>query len=187
MPTTLPDPVRGVRLKKDVACICAMSDSPTSKPTIVHYGQWRTRFILALVALALGVFLWFKGEDAFGRWIGVVLLVPLGLFCLVASETRFDFSNRVVERRWALLGVLTVLRRRLPLAEFRQICWQSAGSFEEGAGRTWKVGLEQSSGRRVFVSYFNARSNCVCDEAKRFAVELSKLTGLPLSHEIDAG
>lgn len=57
---------------------------------------------------------------------------------------------------------------------------------EEGAGRSWKVGLERASGKRVYVNYFNARANVTCEKAKQFAVELSELTGLPLSPEITA-
>ena len=86
-----------------------------------------------------------------------------------------------------LLGLLTIRRRQWPLAEFRQICWQSVGSWEEGAGCAWKVGLERSSGQRLFLSFFDARPNCRSAEAKQFALELSKLTGLPLSDEIAEG
>jgi len=140
-----------------------------------------------LVALTLAVFLGFYGDTAFGRCVGPALLGPLGLACLVASETRFDSTKLLVEHRWMLLGILTIRRRQWPLVEFRQICWQSVGSFEEGDGCTWKVGLERASGRRVFVNYFDTGRSRERDAAKRFAVELSKLTGLPLSNEIDAG
>ena len=165
----------------------AISDALVPKPAIFHYGRWRARFVLAFVALTLAVFLGFNGEGAFGRCVGPALLGPLGLACLVASETRFDFTKLLVEHRWMLLGILTIRRRQWPLAEFRQICWRSVGSWEEGAGRTWKVGLERTSGQRLFVSYFDSRSNVRCEEAKQFALELSKLTGLPLSHEITGG
>ncbi len=143
-----------------------------------------------VVALAVAALLCFKGEPSLGRWIGVALLSVLAVLCLLPSETRFDSAKRAVERRWKLLGVLTVFRRRLPLAQFRQICWQSVGSWDESGTsnmHVWKVGLERVSGRRVFISYFNAPAGQVCAEAKEFALELSKLTGLPLSLEIGPG
>ena len=167
-----------------------MSAASNPKPTIVHYGRWRTRLLSGTVALAVAVLLWFGGEPGFGRWIGMVLLGVVGLLCLLPSETRFDSAKRLIERRWRFLGVLTVFRRHLPLAQFRQVCWQSVGSWDESSAcnlYAWKVGLERISGRRVYVSYFNAPAGRVCEEAKEFAIELSKLTGLPLSHEIDAG
>jgi len=167
-----------------------MLASSNPKPTVVHYGRWRNRFIFASVALGLAVFLWFKGEPGFGRWIGIVLLGVVAALCLVPSETRFDSASRVIERRWKFLVVLTVFRRRLPFARFRRVCWQSVGSWDQSSAcnlYAWKVGLERISGRRVYVSYFNAPAGRVCEEAKQFAIELSKLTGLPLSHEIEAG
>jgi hypothetical protein len=114
----------------------------------------------------------------------------VGVLCLLPSETCFDIVDGVLDRRWKLLGVLTVFRHRLPLSQFQQVCWQSVGSWDQSSfhnSYAWKVGLESISGRRVFVSYFNAPAGRVCEEAKQFALELSKLTGLPLSHEIEAG
>lgn len=64
------------------------------------------------------------------------------------------------------------------------------GSWDEGSRSNlcaWKVGLEGASGRRVYVNYFNAPAAPICEEARQCAIELSRLTGLPLSHEIDAG
>jgi hypothetical protein len=49
------------------------------------------------------------------------------------------------------------------------------------------VGLERLSGRPIYVSYFNTPQEGCCREAQQFAVELSRLTGLPLSDEIQAG
>ncbi len=157
---------------------------------VVHYGRWRNRLLSGTVALAIAVLLWFEGEPGFGRWIGMVFLGVVGVLCLLPSETRFDSANRVIERRWKLLGLLTVFRRCLPLAQFRQVCWKAVGSWDEAARSNlyaWKVGLERASGRRVYLNYFNAPATPVCEEARQFAIELSRLTGLPLSHEIDAG
>jgi hypothetical protein len=167
-----------------------MSVSAGPKPTAVHYGRWRTRLLSGTVVLGFTVLLWFGGEPGLGRWAGMVLLGAVGGFCLLPSETHFDSANRVIERRWRFLGLLTVFRRRLALAQFRQVCWKAVGSWDEAARSNlyaWKVGLESASGRRVYLNYFNAPATPVCEEARQFAIELSKLTGLPLSHEIDAG
>ncbi len=161
-----------------------------SKPTVVHYGRWRTRLLSGAGALAFAVLLWLGGEPGPGRWVAIVFLSMVGVLCLLPSETRLNSAHRVIERRWKLLGCLTVFRRRLPLAQFRQVCWKAAGSWD-GTARSnlyaWKVGLERASGGRVYVTYFNAPATPVCEEARQFAIELSKLTGLPLSPEIDAG
>ena len=164
-----------------------MRDLSASQPKVIHYGRWRVRFTFGVVATALAVFLWFKGDDAFARCFGLASLGPIGLFCFIMSETRFDSTRRVVEHRRTFLGILTLRRRQWPLAEFRQIGWRSVGSLEEGAGRTWKVALERSSGQRLVVNYFDVSRNCTNEDARQFAVELSKLTGLPLSDEIAAG
>jgi hypothetical protein len=169
------------------ASIDTMTEASPLKPMVVHYGRWRIRFLFAGVALAFMFSLWLKGEPGIGRWVGIVLLEVMGVLCLLPSETCVDLAKRVLERRWKFLGLLTVYRRRLPLAQFQQICWQSVGSWDESSPNNscaWKVGLESFSGRRLFVSYFNAPAGRVCEEAKQFAIELSRLTGLPLSHDI---
>ncbi len=140
----------------DYSSIGTMSDSSILKPTVVHYGRWRNRFLCAGVALAFAVLLWFKGEPGFPRWIGIVLLGVVGGLCLLPSETRFDPAKRVIERRWKLLGVLTVFRRWLPLAQFRQVCWRAVGSWDENSSHNsyaWKVGLA-----RIFHSRIEQRS-----------------------------
>ena len=116
----------------------------------------------------------------------MVFLGLMAIFSVVPSETRFDCGHRVIKRGWNLFGVLTVFRRRLSVANFRQICWRRIEGSEAGDWPTWMVGLERISGRPVYVNCFNAKDDHVCDEARQFAIELSKLTGLPLSHEIDA-
>ena len=172
-----------------LASVRAMPDSSTMKQTVVRYGQWQNQFIAAPVALGLAVFFWYmdEGERGLGFWVGMFFLGSLAVFGVLPSETQFDSTSRVIERRWKLFGVFTVFRRHLPLGQFRRVCWRWAGGVQPGDWYTWMVGLERVSGRPVYVSTFNVTHDGVCREAQQFAVELSKLTGLPLSDEIQAG
>ena len=109
----------------------------------------------------------------------------LFLIGLLPGDAQFDSANRVVERRWKLIGFLTIFRRRLPLSHFCRICWHQSGGVQKGDWITWRVGLERISGRAVYLNYFHVLGDGVCWEAVRFAIELSKLTGLPLSDDIE--
>ena len=156
-------------------------------PSVVRYGRWRNQFIIAPVALGLAIFFWVKGEHSLGFWVAIAFLGSLTVFSVLPIETQFDPDRRDIERRWRLFGVVTVFRRRLSLGQFRRICWRHIPGVERGDWHTWMVGLERLSGRPVYVSYFNATHEGVCREAKEFALELSRRTGLPLSDEIQAG
>jgi hypothetical protein len=161
----------------------------------VRYGRWRNQFIIAPVAVGLAVFFWWLesraeqrlGGYGLGFWVAIVLLGTLAVFSVLPIETQFDPDRRDIERRWRFFGVVTVFRRRLSLGQFRRICWRHIPAVERGDWHTWMVGLERLSGRPVYVSYFNVTHEGVCREAKEFALELSRRTGLPLSDEIQAG
>jgi hypothetical protein len=73
------------------------------------------------------------------------------------------------------------------LGQFHRICWHHIAGVEPGDWHTWMVGLERTTGPPAYVSYFNVTHDGLCKEAQQFAVELSKLTHLPLSDEIKAG
>ena len=164
-----------------------MSHSFITNPAVVRYGRWRNQFIIAPVALTLAVFFWYRGEHSLGFWIAIVFLGALTVFSVLPSDTIFDPDRRDIERRWSLFGVLPIFRRHLALGLFRRICWRHLPGVQPGDWHTWMVGFERISGRPMYVSYFNVTHDGVCREAQQFAVELSKLTGLPLSDEIRAG
>jgi hypothetical protein len=165
-----------------------MSSTSANNAAIVRYGRWRNQFIIAPVALTLAVFFWYKAEEhSLGFWIAILFLGALTIFSVLPSDTIFDPTRREIERRWSLFGVLPIFRRRLSLDQFCRVCWRHLPGLEPGDWHTWMVGLERNSGRPVYVSYFNVTHDGACREAQQFAVELSKLTGLPLSDEIRTG
>jgi hypothetical protein len=165
-----------------------MSQSSTNNAAIVRYGRWRNQFMIAPVAVTLAAFFWYNDvERSLGFWIAMVFFGALTVFSVLPSDTIFDPDRRDIERRWSLFGIVPVFRRRLSLGQFRQICWRCVAGVQPHDWHTWMVGFERVSGRPVYVSYFSVTHDGVCGEARLFAIELSKLTGLPLSDEIRAG
>lgn len=156
------------------------------KSKVRHYGQRRSQLWIAVLALAMAAFLWHTGDDhSRGVWVGMLLLGLLAARALLFSDACFDLDHGVLDRRWKLLGVLTVFRRPVPLGQFHQVCWLQSARNEMGEWLIW-VGLERFSGSPVYVNCFTVSHQRIYEEAKQFAVELSKMTHLPLSPEIDA-
>ena len=115
----------------------------------------------------------------------MALLGMVAARALLFSDTHVDSDHPVVERRWRLLGVLTIFHRIESLGQFHQVCWLHSARGELGDWVIW-VGLERISGSPLYVNYFTVTHARVLDEARRYAIELSKLTHLPLNAEIEA-
>jgi len=164
-----------------------MTHSSTSSCKVLRHGRWRSQFIVAPVAVALAMFFWHVTEvedRSLGFWVAIVFFGALTVFSLLPSDTIFDRDRRDIERRWSLFGVIPIFRRRLFLGEFRRVCWRHLPGIEPGDWHTWMVGLERNSGRPVYLNYFYVTRDGTCHEAQQFAMELSKLTGLPLNDDI---
>jgi hypothetical protein len=157
----------------------------TTAPTRIRYGPWWVKFVVAAIASWLTIFFAIHHSPRNpGWWFAMAFTVSLTLFGILPSQTEFDIDGRMIQRRWKLLGLVTVFRRRQAMREFRQVCWVRVPGCEPRDLDSWMVGFERNSGRRVFVNYFQATEGSPPEEARHFAIMLSQMTGLPLSTEI---
>jgi hypothetical protein len=116
------------------------------------------------------------------NWIPRVASVFTGCLAiafLFFMEVRIDFERGVITEVGRLFGVLTVWQRLRKKEEFAGIrCYCSHAEDSESAAE-WIVALHPQSGRTIYIrQYFGPRGSADCPEARAFARELSRLTGL---------
>ena len=110
----------------------------------------------------------------------------LAIASLFFQETRIDFQRGVITDVGRLLGIVPVWQRRRTKDEFAGIkCYCSSGVTND-ISDTCVVALHPHSGRAIDVRQFSVRTGSTdCPEARAFARELSRLTGLEVIDDDD--
>jgi len=105
----------------------------------------------------------------------------VALLLLFFRETRIDVQRRVVVEVCRVVGVIPFSRRERSMQEYAGIsCYASSGVTHD-ISDTWTVALHPPSGRAVEVRQFSVTTGSEdCPEARAFARELSRETGLEL-------
>ena len=145
---------------------------------------FQTFILVFLAALAVG---FMTIDDWIFRAIGVLIGV-LALSAAFFLETHIDARNGHIIRTARLFGIIRTWRREWPSSEFSGIqclCSTKANVGDGDISDTWVVSLQPRSGRAIWVRQFSLRTGEGCLEARRFARELSQLTGLQITdHEV---
>jgi hypothetical protein len=117
-------------------------------------------------------------------WIPRIASIFTGLVALLLlffRETRVDVQRRVVVEVCRVLGIIPFSKRERAMQEYAGIsCYCSSGVTND-ISDTWTVALHPHSGRAVEVRQFSVTSGSEdCPEARAFARELSRETGLEM-------
>ena len=118
------------------------------------------------------------------HWIPRIASIFTGVVAIALlffRETRIDIQRRVVVEVCRVLGVIPFSQRERAMQEYAGIsCYCSSGVGND-ISDTWMVALHPRSGRPVDVRQFSVTSGSEdCPEARAFARELSRETGLEL-------
>ena len=123
------------------------------------------------------------------HWIAHLSAVFTGgiaLFLLFFRETQIDVQRSTVAEVYRILGVIPFFRRERTMREYSGIsCYCSSGVTND-ISDTWTVALLSKSGRAVEVRQFSVPTGSRdCADARAFARELSRESGLELFDHVD--
>jgi hypothetical protein len=105
----------------------------------------------------------------------------IALLLLFFRETRIDIQRGVVVEVCRFLGVIPFSQRERTMQEYAGISCHCSSGVTNDISDTWTVALHPRSGRAVEVRQFSmATGSEDCPDARAFARELSRETGLEL-------
>ena len=113
--------------------------------------------------------------------ISAVFTGGVALLLLFFRETQIDVRRSTVVEVCRILGVIPFSRRERTMREYSGISCQCSSGVTNDISDTWTVALHPRSGRAVEVRQFSVPTGSEdCPEARSFARELSRETGLEL-------
>lgn len=105
----------------------------------------------------------------------------VALLLLFFRETQIDVQRGVVVEVCRFLGVIPFSRRVRAMREYAGISCHCSSGVTNDISDTWTVALHPRSGRALVVRQFPVTTGSAdCPEARAFARELSRETGLEL-------
>jgi hypothetical protein len=105
----------------------------------------------------------------------------LALLFLLFRETQIDIQRCTVVEVCRILGVIPISRKERTMREYSGISCHCSSGVTNDISDTWMVALHPRSGRPIDVRQFSAPTGSKdCPEARAFARELSRDTGLEL-------
>ena len=118
------------------------------------------------------------------HWIPRIASVFTGVVALLLlffRETQIDIQHGVVIEVCRILGVIPISKRVRAMQEYAGISCHCSSGVTNDISDTWTVELHHRSRRAVTLRQFSVTTgNEDCPEARAFARELSRETGLEL-------
>ena len=113
--------------------------------------------------------------------MSAVITGCLALAFLFFRETQIDIQRGTVIEVCRILGVIPISRRARAMREYAGISCRCSSGVTHDISDTWMVALHPRSGRPIDIRQFSVSTGSKdCPEARAFARELSRDTGLEL-------
>ncbi|SMC20985.1 hypothetical protein SAMN02745857_01095 [Andreprevotia lacus DSM 23236] len=161
-----------------------MSGNAGRAPEIVFIGAFRPLWWLTAALLLLAAW-WgwplLSGASLAHSFYGVSWYSMIGLAAAIwAVPAEQGCDGTQLERRWTLLGLLTLKRERHALADFRQIRLEQEPN-RLGKDSVWVL-FEGENGRRFAFAHYRASHQGIA-QAQALARQLSTLSQLPFAEQ----
>jgi hypothetical protein len=129
---------------------------------------------VTLTAVAIRIPHWLPQMSA-------VITGVLAFLLLFFRETQIDIERGTVIEVCRILGVIPISRRERSMREYSGISCRCSSGVTHDISDTWMVALHPRSGRPIDIRQFSGPTGSEdCPEARAFARQLSRNTGLEL-------